>query len=422
MKKIYLLFTIALGSSICYAQSLDEIKTTTLLGQYAKAKEGIDKYLAVEKNAKKPDGWFYKGFIYNMLSKDSAKSFTESSALKQEALGYLKKYREMDSKAELLVEQSNSPFFDIYSTYASELGVKAYDKKDYAGAFDYFKKALEVHDYLVANNLSGAGGFKFSPIDTILTFYTGVAGDEAKLKDDAMVYFKKMSDANIADDQYLTVYNTLADYYKTKKDNAAFTEILSKGRKLYPKNEEFWMAIEIENATDGVKVPEVFAKYEQLAANHPTNYNIHFNYSVELSNYIRSLETTTTNTDEYKTKLVETLKKTIGLQSTVEANYLLASYLYNHSIDLSDEARKLKGPKPDDLKKKKELNASATKFMDESIPYAQAAVNAFPAITKPKSSQKSNFKQALVILKNIYEVKKDAVKVADFEKQIAAAE
>ena len=422
IKKIYAILAFAFTTQLTIAQNLDDIKILAQIGQTTKAKEAIDKFMAVEKNAKKPDGWFYKGFIYNMVSKDSAKSFTESSALKQEALGYLKKYRELDAKAELLEEQKNSPFFDIYSVYASDLGVKSYTNKDYASAFEYFKKALEVHDYLVANNLSGANGFKFSPIDTVLTLYTGIAGSEAKLKDEAMPYFKKLADANIGGDQNLDIYQQLTDYYKIKKDNTTFYEVLDKGRKLYPQNEDYWMAIEIENATEDVKAPELFTKFDELLAKHQNNYNIHYNYGVELYHYINAQENRTLNTDVYKTKMVDILKKAIAIKSTSEANFILANFLYNNSIDISDEARKLRGPKPEDLKKKKELNALSTKTMDESIPYADAVVNLFPTIAKPKSAHKINYKQSLVILKNIYELKKDVVKVAAYEKQIAAAE
>lgn len=422
IKKIYLLAALAFTTNFVLAQNLDDIKVLTQIGQTAKAKEAIDKFMAVEKNAKKPDGWFYKGFIYNMVSKDSTKSFTESSALKQEALGYLKKYREMDAKAELLAEQNNSPFFDIYSVYASDLGVKSYTNKDFASAFNYFKKALDVHDYLVANNLSGANGFKFSPIDTILTLYTGIAGSEAKMKDEAMPFFKKLADANIGGDQNVDIYQQLTDYYKIKKDNTTFYEILDKGRKLYPQNEEYWMAIETENATEDVKAPELFTKFDELLTKHDNNYNIHYNYGVELYHFINAQENRTVNTDQYKTKMVAILKKAITIKSTSEANFILANFLYNNSIDISDEARKLRGPKQEDLKKKKELNALSTKTMDESIPYAEAVVNLFPTIAKPKNAHKVNYKQALIILKNIYELKKDAVKVAAYDKQIAAAE
>ncbi len=422
MKQLSLLAIFAMASGIAIAQDIEQIKTFAYIGQSAKAKEAVDKYLAVEKNTKKADGWFYKGYVYNQVSKDSAKTLAESAALKAEAFEALKKYRELDPKNELLNEQNNSPLFDIYVGYSSDLGIKSYNKKDLPTAFEDFKKGLEVHDYIYANNLAGNNGFKFSALDTTLTLYAAIAATEAKRPDDAAVYYKKLVDANLSDPQYLDSYQILADYYKSKKDKASFTSILEKGRKLYPKNEEYWIALEIEDAVDGVGKPEVFKKYDELMLRHPENYTLPYNYGVELYHYIYSDEMKAANTNEYKAKLAEVMKKALAVKQTSEANFLLANFMYNNSIDISEEARKLHGPKPDDIKKKKALEAESTKYMNESIPYAESVVSIFAAIAKPKSSEKINYRQSLNILKNIYELKKDAAKVAAYEKLIKEAQ
>lgn len=422
MKKLSLLAILTASVFFAVAQDIDQIKTFAYLGQTQKAKEAVDKYLAVEKNAKKPDGWYYKGYIYNQASKDSSKTVADSKALKAEAFQALKKYREMDPKAPLLAEQNNSPLFDLYVGYSTEIGVKAYTAKDPNGAFDGFTKALEVHDYIYSNNLTGANGFKFSALDTTLVTYAAIAASEAKHPDDAAAYYQKLADANISDAQYLDVYQVLADHYRTKKDKAAFDAILAKGRKFYPANEEYWMALEIDNATQGVGKPAVFAKYEELIAAHPGNYVLSYNYGVELYQYIYSDSVKAADVNGYKTKLVEVMKAAVAAKSTVEANFLLANFLYNNSIDIADEGRKIKGTKPDDLKKKKDITAASNKSMEDAIPYAQGVETAFAALTKPRSSEKVSNKQSLVILKNIYEVKKDAAKVAEYEKKIKEAE
>ncbi len=422
MKKLYLFVVIAMFGNIVLAQDINDVKNLAVLGQNEKAKEAVDKFLLVEKNAKKAEGWFYKGYIYNQLSKDATKKPEEASDLKQIAFDALKKYREMDSNADLLKDQNNAPLFDIYVGYSSDLGVTAYTNKNVAAAFEGFKKGLEVHDYIVANNLTGANGFKFSALDTTLTLYAGITSGELKNTDVSASYYKKLTDANVGDPQYIDAYQVLADYYKTKKDHVAFADILAKGRKFYPTNEEYWMALEIEEAIDGVGKPEVFKKYEDLMSRHPANYTLPYNYSVELYHYIYSDKAKAGAVAEYKAKLVEVANKAIVIKSTVDINFLLANFLYNNSIDVSEEARKLKGPKPDDLKKKKELEAKATATMNESIPYAEAVETLFATLTKPKTSEKINYKQSLVILKNIYEVKKDAAKMAAYDKKIKEAE
>jgi len=408
--------------SATHAQDIKEIRNFTLLGQIQKAKDLVDKYLTVPKNAAKSEGWYYKGFIYNQLSKDSTKSLTESAALKDTAFLALKKYREMDPKAELLAEQNNSPLFDLYVGYYSELGVKSYVAKDPASAFVDFRKALEVHDYIETNNLLGNNGFKFSALDTMLTLYTAIAANEAKKIEESTIFYKKITDAEIADQTYIDAYQVLADRYKTNKDKAAFADIIAKGKKLFPANNEYWTAIEIEEATDGVGKPEIFTKYEELMVKNPGNYTLPYNYAVELYRYIYSDETKNVNTNEYKTKLPEILKQAIAIKKTGEANFLLANFLYNNSIDIYEEARKMKAVKPDELKKKKELQGQSDAAMSQAIPYAEAVVTEFAGIAKPKGSEKTHYKQSLVILKNIYETKKDDAKVAAYDKLIKETE
>lgn len=418
MKKLLLLVTAFVFMNNVMSQDIDDVKKFAYLGQHAKAKEAVDKYLAVEKNAKKAEGWFYKGYTYNMLSKDSTFSMDQSSNLKMEAFAALKKYRELDPKNELMEEQSNSPLFDMYSAYASDLGIKAYNNKDLAKAAEYFAKALDVHDYIYSNNLAGSGGFKFSALDTTLTLYTAIAYAEAKQADPAAVYYKKMVDANIGGEQYIDVYQQLADYYKNKKDHELLISLLQKASTIYPANNDYWVALEIEDAIDGIAKPAVFEKYESLLLKYPSNYTIPYNYGVELYHYVYSEEMKTTNTTAFKTKLKEIIKKAIAIKSTSESNFLMANFLYNYSIDISDEARKLKGPKPEDLKKKKELNDQSTAVMNEAIPYAEKTVELFASIAKPKSSEKINYRQSLTILRNIYETKKDMTKAAQYDKLI----
>ncbi|MEN9569919.1 MAG: hypothetical protein RL172_1150, partial [Bacteroidota bacterium] len=323
MKKLSVIaFLLVLGAA-AVAQDIDQIKTFAYLGQTQKGKEAIDKFLTVEKNAKKPEGWFYKGYLYNQASKDSSLSFAQSIALKTDAFAAFKKYREMDGKTPLLIEQNNSPLFDLYVGYSTEVGVKAYEKKDMNAAYDGFNKALEVHDYIYANNIEGANGFKFTALDTTLTTYAAIAAYEAKNKDNAAMQYKKLADANVSGPNYLEIYQVLADHYKTKKDKANFDEIIAKGKKLYPASEDYWMALELEDATDGVGKPAVFAKYDALLAKYPGNYLLNYNYGVELYQYIYSDSAKNVNTTDYKNKFTEVMKNAIAAKSSVEANFLL---------------------------------------------------------------------------------------------------
>jgi tetratricopeptide (TPR) repeat protein len=418
MKKFSFFVAIMLVVNSSFGQSIEDIQKYVLLRQTKPAKEAVDKYLAVEKNAKKPEGWYYKGYVYDLTSKDSAISMTESSGFKNTSFDAMKKYFEMDPKAPLSVEEKNSVLFDLYVGYSSDLGVKSYTAKDYEAAFNYFQKALEVHDFIYAKDLSGADNYKFSALDTTLTIYTAIAANDAKKKDEAAVFYKKLTDANVSDAQYIDAYQYLADYYKTKKDVASFTAIIEKGKKYYPNNNDYWTLMEIDMQTEGVEKPELFDKYDMLMTKYPDNYVLCYNYSVELYRYIYSDEMKTANTSAYKAKLPVVLKKAIAIKSTSEANFLLANFLFNNSIDLSEEARKTTGTKPADVQKKKDLNAASTAAMNEAIPYAEKVVSLFPEIAEPKGSEKVNYRQALSMLRDIYETKKDTAKATMYDDKI----
>src|SRR6478752_2313349 len=98
MKKIAVMMVLLAGSLFTFGQSLDEINELMGKFQYRKAKEGVDKFLADPKNASKADGWYYKGRIYNSLSKDSTVAPAEAFQLKQAAYEAFVKYQQLDPK------------------------------------------------------------------------------------------------------------------------------------------------------------------------------------------------------------------------------------------------------------------------------------------------------------------------------------
>ena len=82
----------------------------------------------------------------------------------------------------------------------------------------------------------------------------------------------------------------------------------------------------------------------------------------------------------------------------------------------------IKSTKPDDVKRKSELKAAANKSMDECIIYAVNVERFFEAIPNKTPIQKANYKIALGYLSDIYSLKKNPVKAAEYEKKNAAAD
>lgn len=416
MKKIVLLAAMGLVMNTLKAQSVDDVRE--LLGKkdvdYTKAKEAVDKHLANPKNAAKADGWYYKGFIYNAISKrDDLKSLCVNC--KMEAFEAFKKYQELDKKNILMALEQNVSLFDLYNGLF-DLGAAAYNDKNYKAAFENFRDALVVEDYVRTKGFDYQG-YKYPVLDTQLVLNTALAARFDKNDEAAVTYYSILSAANVTGPEYLEMYQFLAIHYKDKKDAANFSAALAQGRKLYPED-PFWTALEMESVEGGTK-DEVYAKYDEMINRNPTDYTMVYNYAVDLYNYIYAGDGVAADKKEaYKIKLAEVIKKTIAVKSNGDANLLMGRFLYNSAYDYSDESKKIKGAKPEDVKNRKALNDKYLAQMNEAIPYCEAANKYFAALPTLKPIEKANYKQSLGILQNIYLIKKDAVKAEAYGKQV----
>ncbi len=415
MKKIYLVISLLMGVSMVKAQDMDDIRKYIILKQYAKSREELDKYLNNPSNAAKPDGWYYKAFVYSVLARDAAQPMTQSNMLNQEAFKAIKKYRELDPKEKLTKEEENATLFNIYYSFY-DLGVKTYNSKNYDQSFTNFSNTLEVHDYIFGNSLVGGKTTRFSSLDTDVVFNLIVLANELKKTDELVPLYKKMVDANLTDEKYLEAYEGIVMHYKKIKDQASFDEYLAKGKKNFPKD-EFWEAIDIEYATDGLAKEDLFKKYDELIARYPGSYVLFYNYAFELNKYVYSDDPKTGDLSALKLKIADLFTKAIAIKSTVDANMLLANFYYNNSYDLTEEAKKIKGTKPDEVKKKQDLNNASKVNLNLSIVPAEEAVRLFAAMPKLKGSDKVNYKQALDILSTVYKINGNAKKSEEYDKK-----
>ena len=419
MKKVYLLGILLISiTSMIRAQSLETIRTYVDLRNYAKAKDEVDKFLADPKNAAKADGWYYKAFIYNVLSRDAVNGTAKNISFNQESFDAIKKYRALDPKEKLTKEEENATLYNVYYGYY-DMAVKAYNIKDYVASFGNFNSALDVHDYIYSNKLPGAKDVHFAALDTDIVYNLIILGNELK-KSEAEIagYYKKIVDADITNEKYLEAYEGLVMFYKKNKDQAAFTEYLGKGKKNFP-NDPFWEAIDIEYSVDGLTKEALFKKYDELTSKYPNSYVLAFNYGYDLNKYVYADDNKAIDMTAYKLKIPELFKKAIAIKSTTDANMLLANFYYNNSFDLTDQSKSVKGVKPEDINKRKALIADAKNNVNMCIPPAQEAIRLFAAMPKLKLIDKANYKQALDMLSTAFKNNGDIKKADEYEKKKA---
>lgn len=421
MKKYLLLITLLLGGLYSSSQDLNELKKLVILKQYEKAKLEIDNFLSNEKNAAKAEAWYYKAFIYNSLGRGETKPVAESKTLYLGAFDAIKKYTAVDPKAPLTTEEQHSTVFNIYYGLY-DLGIKTYNEKNYSESFELFKKTLEVHDYVYDTKLIGPGNLKFSAHDTDIVWNLAVLANELKKKDDVLIYYKKIADADLSDAKYAGAYDDLVLKYKREKNAELFAKYLAAAKKHYPVDLPYWENQEIDFAIKDLEDEALLNKYEELTKNHPGNYVVFYNYGIEVDKFINSQAAAGKDIPAYRNKMIELFKKANSIKSTIEGNLQLANIYYSKTYDLQEQAGKIKGTKPAEVKLKNELQASIKSTMAEAIPFAEEAEKQLAALKEYKFTDKANYKLAIEILGNAYKMSGNAAKAAEYEKKKAEVE
>lgn len=417
MRKLIFTTLFAAITFTMFAQNMDDIKDLVGKQQWDKAKDQIDKYLANEKNAKKPDGWFYKGVIYNEVAKsDKFKSLLTGDG-RMEAFNAFKKYIELDPKNLLGTLEQNVRFFDIYNGYF-DLAAKGFNTKNYNAAFENFRNAYTIEQYVSAKGFS-YGNFSFPKLDTSLIQNIALSARMDKKDDSAVVYYQKLADAKIGGENFQEMYQYLVLHYMDKHDKANADKYSAIGRELYPKD-EFWCQVQLKDVGDDKQ--KLFAKYDEMMTGPCGTYSLHYNYAAELFNYLYTQDKKPADYTDKQAKLTEVLKKGIAINNTPEANLLAARNVYNGIYDVQDKIDAIKGTKPDDVKKRAALRPQINEKFEELLPFAQNAYNLYEAKTTLKPADKGNYKVATDLLTRYWENKKDAAKVKFYQDKMKSME
>ncbi|HET6767106.1 MAG TPA: hypothetical protein VFH08_06900 [Chitinophagaceae bacterium] len=413
MQRFLLSLLILLGSSSLFAQSIEDIEGQFQKGELDKAKASVDAFLAKEKNAAKPDGWWYKGVVYNEIAK-SEKYKALAPDGRMQAFEAFKKYYEMDPKSVRGTLEQHVRLFDIYNGYF-DMGVASFGASNFDEAFKNFKNALAVEEYI-----SGKGyeynGFKFPAFDTTLVQNIALSAYRAKKDDEAVIYYKKIADQKIAGKDNVDIYQLLIEYYTKKNDRATREQYLQLGRQLFPEDER-WYQIELDEV-DSKDKKALFAKYEELMPKYPDKHIMLYNYAVELFNYTYAGDKKPADYKETQKKIESVLKTTMNVnKSYPEANVLMARHFYNVLYDIQDEMQAVKGTTAADQKKKADLKAKMTEAADQLIVYAQGAFDIYNSKATLKAGEKGNFKVTAGYLATAYDVKGDKAKADEYRKK-----
>ena len=414
MTKFSIVVALCLGSFAASAQSLDDVNKLLDNKKLPEAKAAIDKHIAEPKNAGKSDSWYFKGRVYNAYSYDANLPVTERYNLKMQAFDAFKKYQELDKNDIRMKLENYASYLDLYLGLY-DVGANSFNVKDYENAFNSFKSAQTVEDFIMAKNYSYEQ-LKFNKLDTALVLNTAIAAMQADKKDDAITYYRKLVDNNVSDKQYQEVYEYLVDYYSKKEDETNLQPILEKGKKFYPAS-DYWTDVEIAAVRKKGDKNALFAKYDQLVTENPKSFLLSYNYAIDQFNNIYVGENKLEDEKAAKQKLTNTLKTAIENDKGIDATVLMTKHLYNASSDLSVEVNKVKGTKPEDVKKKADLTAETKAAMAEFLTYTDKVAAYYDAQPTLKPIDKAKYKEMLTNVSEVQNYLKNTAKAAEADKK-----
>lgn len=410
MRKLILSAFLLAASTALFAQNLNDIQEKIQKGKYDEAKEKIDKVLAEPKFQKNANVWYYKGVVYNELAKDSTKKDMD---YRMEAFNAFKKYQELDPKNIMMTLEQNGRLFQIYEGYYNQ-GIAAFNAKNYETAFSDFKNALAVKDYVYGKKYE-INGFSFPAIDTQLVNLAGSAGMLAKQEDAAIPYFQILADAKLKGNDFKDIYPILVDYYGRKNDATNKAKYLAIGQELYPDN-PYWLQSQLEAAgNDKAKRLEM---YKELTAKDPNNADLATEYGVELFNFIYGKDKPA-DYEQRKAELTTALENAIKANpQSAQANFVMTQHLSNDIYDMQMDLNAIKGNKPEDVKKRQDLNKKINARYEDLFKYASVAVEQYEKMPELKAVDKANYRSVLNQMVDYYTMKKQADKAKIYNDKV----
>jgi tetratricopeptide (TPR) repeat protein len=403
MRRLFLTGFLALAGMGLFAQSVDKAKDLLKANKIADAKTQIDGALAVEKNQKSPDAWYYKLKIYNAIA--AGPLAAQYPDARQQAFDALKKYVEVDDKKLLLLQiDGYKPVNEIYQGFF-QIGANDYNAAKYDSALTNFNGAIETSSFM------NSKGWTTLKLDTTSTLYAGISAEKAGKKDTAAIYYGRLADAKIDkinNSNMIDIYKWLVDYYNnTKKDEAMTQKYLGIAEKIFP-DDLFWPSTRLEILRAKGNKDSLFVEYDTIVAHFPKNYLFFFNFGLELYQYASDTSSgqRPANADTLIAKAQVMLKSCLALQPDYpQAALVMGQISYNQGVDLQAQTKKIPGKGPDDIKKRADLRIAAGKKFDEAIPYFEKVDQDLGSKGKLKMEEKSALKDAYDLLITIYETK-----------------
>lgn len=423
MKRIFCtaLF-VALAAPAVMAQTVKKTKELLTANDLVKAKESIEQTFNNPKLKKDElaEAWYLKAKIYSSLSSNAATKATAPANARAIALEAIKKAIETNKEQVqvFLTMDQYAPVFNLYTSNFEE-AAGYYNESKFAEALDAFKNTSVTGDYIFSQ---GWGLYK---LDTTLNYYMALSAVNAKNEPEAIKYFTVLADAKVGTNpEHATIYRYLAKFFFDKKDEASMNKYISLGKQFFP-NDDYLPLLELDYVRDKGDKKALYAKFEEMTGANSNNFDITFEYANELfgETHVSDIKSKPANYAENCKKIEALYTKAIELNPTnTDVQLALGKHFYNMALLKDEEARLVKGTKPEDVKKKADLKAEVVALAGNSIAPLEKVFNVFDAQPKLKTHDRSNYKSAASLLQYSYDIKGDKAKADFYQKKYDEAD
>lgn len=415
MKRV--LLTTILAFAVCgiFAQDIKKTKEFIAANAWDKAKASSDQTLANPKNQKNAEAWYLKGKVYSACANNPGFKSLVAPDGRMQALDAFKKSMELDKAlaTTLLTLDQYQPVFTLYTSNFEEAAA-LYNSEKYAEALQEFKNCSAFGDYIYGN---GWGLYK---LDTTLTYYTALSALNSKNEEEAVKYFAKLADGRVGSTpEQATIYRYLAKYYYDKKDEANMSKYIKTGMELYP-NDDYLPLLELDVIREKGDKAALYKKYDEMVATNPKNFDVLFDYGNELflDTHVADASKRPANYSANCAKIEDLYKQASALKpDNTDVSLALGKHYYNMALFMEEDVNKIKGTKPEDIKKKADLNAQVAETASKSIEPLEKVFNVYDSQGKLKTHEKSNYKSACSLLSYSYDKKKDKAKSDFYQKK-----
>jgi hypothetical protein len=398
MKRVLFTALLAIAGTGIFAQDIKKTKEFIAANAWDKAKEA----------------WYLKGKIYGAIASNPGfKSLAPDGRM--QALDAFKKSLELDKTiaTTYLTLDQYQPVFNLYTSNFDE-AAQLYNAEKYPEALQQFKNTGVYGEFIYSQ------GWGLFALDTTLTYYSALSALNAKNEEEAVKYFSKLADAKVgATPEQATSYRYLAKYYYDKKDEANMEKYIKTGMELYPKD-DYLPLLELDYVRGKGDKTLLYKKYEEMIQTNPNNFDVLFEYGNELfqDTHVADASKRPANYAENCVKIEDLYKRAIALKpDNTDVLLALGKHYYNMALFLEEDMNKIRGTKPEDLKKKADLGVQVAEVASKSIEPLEKVFNIFDAQGKLPVHDKSNYKSACSLLSYSYEKKKDKTKSDFYQKK-----